>query len=99
MPPRDRPRTVTIDVYATRHPGKPSPQFMKSLAVDLISLYLMLEQHHAQQHDAPNETTGLDVWRAANLVEPDEAGAAVSKIGLEVVDAPSQGIHKVIDKP
>ena len=34
---------LTVDAYAAQHPGTPSPQSIKSVAVHLISLYLRLE--------------------------------------------------------
>ena len=35
---------LTVDAYAVQHPGKPSPQTIQSVAVHLISLYLVLEE-------------------------------------------------------
>ena len=35
---------LTVDAYAVQHPGKPSPQTIQSVAVHLISLYLVLER-------------------------------------------------------
>jgi hypothetical protein len=34
----------TVDAYAVQHPGKPSRKSIQSVAVHLISLYLMLER-------------------------------------------------------
>jgi hypothetical protein len=34
---------LTVDTYAVQHPGRPSPQSIQSVAVHLISLYVMLE--------------------------------------------------------
>jgi hypothetical protein len=35
---------LTVDAYAVQHPGVPSPQSIQSVAVHLISLYLVLER-------------------------------------------------------
>lgn len=36
---------LTVDSYAVQHPGHPSPQSIQSVAVHLISLYLVLERN------------------------------------------------------
>lgn len=36
---------LTVDAYAVQHPGQPSPQSIQSVAVHLISLYLVLERN------------------------------------------------------
>ena len=35
---------LTVDAYAAQHPGTPSPQSIKSVAVHLMALYLTLER-------------------------------------------------------
>lgn len=35
---------LTVDAYAVQHPGQTSPQTIQSVAVHLISLYLVLEE-------------------------------------------------------
>jgi hypothetical protein len=35
---------LTVDAYAVHHPGQPSPQTIRSVAVHLASLYLVLER-------------------------------------------------------
>ncbi|MEZ6195868.1 MAG: DUF5946 family protein [Planctomycetota bacterium] len=35
---------LTVDTYAVQHPGRPSPQSIRSVAVHLISLHLVLER-------------------------------------------------------
>jgi hypothetical protein len=40
------PHHLTVDAYAAQHPGKPSNQSIKSVAIHLISLHLMLDHHY-----------------------------------------------------
>lgn len=35
---------MTVDAYWAQHPGKPSPQAIRSVAVHLVGLYLQLER-------------------------------------------------------
>lgn len=35
---------LTVDAYCAQHPGKPSPQAIRSVAVHLVGLYLCLER-------------------------------------------------------
>ena len=37
---------LTIDAYAAQHPGKPSNQSIKSVAIHLISIHLMPDHHY-----------------------------------------------------
>jgi len=37
---------LTVDTYAAQHPGKPSKQSIKSVAIHLISLHLMLDHNY-----------------------------------------------------
>ena len=39
---------LTVDAYAVQHPGKECPQSIQSIAVHLISLYLVLEKDVSQ---------------------------------------------------
>ncbi len=41
---------LTVDTYAVQHPGRPSPQTIQSVAVHLISLFLVLEQEATPEH-------------------------------------------------
>ena len=44
-PAYGRVHRLTVDAYAVQHPGHPSPQSIQSVAVHLISLYLVLERN------------------------------------------------------
>ena len=35
---------LTVDAYCAQHPGEPSPQAVRSVAVHLVGLYLQLER-------------------------------------------------------
>jgi hypothetical protein len=53
---------LTVDAYALQHPGSPSPQTIQSVAIHLISLYLVFERRYdlqratkAMQHAASHK--------------------------------------------
>jgi len=60
MPPEHR---LIVDAYAAQHPGRDSPQSVRSVALHLIALHLVLEKgtsparataalrHHAKRRD------------------------------------------------
>ncbi|MDH3403856.1 MAG: DUF5946 family protein [Acidobacteriota bacterium] len=41
---------LTVDAYAVQHPGEPSPQSVRSVALHLVSLHLVLERGVAHAH-------------------------------------------------
>jgi hypothetical protein len=84
---------MTVDAYAVQHPGRSSQQTIQSVAVHLISLYLMFERGFA-----PGATThvmqeakrrhGEDfVW----LDPPDSLGAITVAEVAEARDAAEHG--------
>jgi hypothetical protein len=66
---------LTVDTYAVQHPGVPSRQSIQSVAVHLISLYLVLEEGYdftraTEAMRRALEPRGRFVW----LNPPDMAG-------------------------
>ena len=60
---------TTVDAYAAQHPGVPSPQTTRSVAIHLIGLYLTLER------DLPPDRSAKEKQRAANY----KAGLRVAR--------------------
>jgi Family of unknown function (DUF5946) len=52
---------LTVDAYCAQHPGKPSPQAVRSVAVHLVGLHLQLER------EAPTEGLYASRQRVASL--------------------------------
>lgn len=57
---------LTVDTYAVQHPGTPSPQSIQSVAVHLISMYVVLERSMDQKRATALIQVGADkgsfVW-------------------------------------
>lgn len=52
---------LTVDTYCAQHPGKPSPQAVRSVAVHLVGLHLQLER------ETPTERLYVARQRVASL--------------------------------
>ena len=51
---------LTVDAYAAQHPGRPSPQSMKSVGVHLIRLCLAVEQGFDVRESKPDRGRDLE---------------------------------------
>jgi hypothetical protein len=61
---------LTVDAYAAQHPGKPSKQSIKSVAVHLISLHLMLDLHYEAQRATKAISRAAQVSQEYVWLEP-----------------------------
>ncbi len=83
---------LTVDAYAAQHPGRPSPQSIKSVGYHLIRLCLLLERglDMRRANDAMLAITKLKdrfVW----LAPPPSLGAVTAR---DVWEAESAAEHK-----
>ena len=86
---------LTVDTYAAQHPGTPSPQSIRSVAVHLIGLYAVLERSYE-----PSQATRV-VQRAAGhkpeyvwLAPPSSLGTATIVDVHQVLD-PAEHVERV----
>ena len=87
---------ITVDAYCAQHPGEPSPQAIRSVAVHLVGLHLQLER------DLPSEGLYAARQRVASLGKQEkldlawlEAPAEPGKVTvLDVLDAGDPSEHE-----
>lgn len=79
---------LTVDAYALQHPGKQSPQSISSIAVHLVSLYLIFERDMTMS-DATGSMQKLVAHKAAFfwLDPPADLGVVTVRDILDTNDA------------
>ena len=84
---------MTVDAYAAQHPGTPSPQSIKSVAVHLISLHLTLER------GLPGDRVVKEMQRAAGRnhesffwLEPPDFLGEITVLDVQPAGSPDE--HK-----
>lgn len=87
MPPVHR---LTVDTYASQHPGTPSPQSIQSVAVHLVGLYVVLERGF-DLRKAARVTSEAAAYRSSySWLEPPDLAR-----GLTILDVvTSQGVER-----
>lgn len=87
---------LTVDSYAVQHPGKPSPQTIKSIGIHLIRLCLLVEQG-LEMKDA--NAAMLAIGRAKGNFSWLEPPPSMGPITVrEVCNAPDPATHKITVK-
>jgi len=81
---------LTVDAYAVQHPGTPSRKSIQSVAVHLVSMYLVLERGFDARRATAAMRRVLAAGRAFTWLEPPELWG-----GLTILDVrEAQGLEE-----
>lgn len=86
---------LTVDTYAVQHPGTPSPQSIQSVAVHLISLYLVFEEGRhcwetAQAMQRATSHKGRFQW-----LDPPAPRGKLTVLDVRAVETPEEHARRV----
>jgi len=81
---------ITVDAYAAQHPGRPSPQSIKSVALHLASLCLVLEHGFSMARATAAIRTGASSVNPFVWLEPPARLGSLNVADVAPADTPAK---------
>jgi len=86
---------LTVDAYAVQHPGSPSPQTIQSVAVHLISLYLILEEAHSTEEATKTMQRATTHKKRFVCLGPPASVGALTVLYMRGSGSPAEHMERV----
>ncbi len=86
---------LTVDTYAVQHPGKPSPQSIQSVAVHLMSLYLVFEEGRASWETAQVMQRAASQKGRFKWLDPPASRGKLTVLDVHRAETPDEHAQRV----
>lgn len=88
---------LTVDAYAAQHPGTPSPQSIRSVAVHLVALFLRLERgaRTEELYSARERVASLGKRGGLAWLEPPASRGGITILDVRDAEDPDEHAERV----